>query len=138
MIPEPDRVRQAPCPASGAPHPGSRRVWRKRYSLRGHPFWVLERDVRRVYDEFLDCVIYLYHSASDAEKGARARSAADAEEGAGAGGSGFLLRVPHEGLPNAAHVLAVTSQGEVPTLAIADPERRARVIAEVELGEVSV
>src|ERR1700730_6422759 len=52
----------------------------------------------RIPDNFLDCVIYLYRSVSDAEAGANG------------GGSGFLVAVPTKKIPGGAFVFAVTNK----------------------------
>jgi hypothetical protein len=60
--------------------------WVTRRSSSGHLYHVLEPPVPRIPDEYLDCVIYLYPSEVDADNGERA------------GGSGFLVGVPTQGL----------------------------------------
>lgn len=52
----------------------------------------------RIPDQWLDLVVYLYASAPDAEAGVRT------------GGSGFLLDMPCESIPDARHVLAVSNR----------------------------
>ncbi len=49
--------------------------------MRGQPFYVLERSVPRIDDNFLNCVVYLYPSVEAAEVGERF------------GGTGFLVHV---------------------------------------------
>src|SRR5260370_1057024 len=66
------------------------KVLRERISNKGHAFTVLEdRFMPRIREEYLDCVIYLYYSKQDAERGAIHEN----------GGSGFLVGrfVNHEG-----------------------------------------
>jgi hypothetical protein len=66
------------------------KVWRQKLSSRGYTYSVLEDEfVPRIPDDYLDCVIYLYHSRSDAESTAIHCG----------GGSGFLVGIPsvHEG-----------------------------------------
>jgi hypothetical protein len=55
-----------------------------RYSVRGQPIYVWKKPVPRIMDWILDCVVYLYPSAQDAEAGEAA------------GGTGFLVLVPSE------------------------------------------
>ncbi|SDR31179.1 hypothetical protein SAMN05519103_01919 [Rhizobiales bacterium GAS113] len=67
-------------------------------TARGNLVYVWEPPVPRIHDAYLDCVIYLYPSKVDAEDGTRA------------GGSGFLVSVPSEGLPqNFLFIYAVTN-----------------------------
>jgi hypothetical protein len=66
---------------------GSFGGWVTRLSSRGHPYSVWMPPVPRIPDAYLDCVIYLYASESDAKKGERT------------GGSGFLVGVPTIDLP---------------------------------------
>src|SRR5258708_3724047 len=60
--------------------------WVARRSSGGHFYHVLESPVPRIPDGYLDCVVYLYPTEVDAEDGERA------------GGSGFLVGVPSQGL----------------------------------------
>jgi hypothetical protein len=57
-----------------------------RQSTGGHRFYVGEPVLPRIADKYLHCVVYLYPSA------------VAADDGADAGGSGFLVGVPTEGL----------------------------------------
>lgn len=60
--------------------------WVTRRSSHGRLYHVLEPPVSRIHDGYLDCVVYLYPTAVDAEDGTRAD------------GSGFLVGVPSKGL----------------------------------------
>jgi hypothetical protein len=59
----------------------------ERLASDGTLFRLLERTLPRIPDEFLDCVVYLYPSESDAKNGTRV------------GGTGFLVAVPEENIP---------------------------------------
>lgn len=67
----------------------------------GATFSVWEPSVPRIPDEYLDCVIYLYPTEVDAEDGGRA------------GGSGFLVGVPTEGLRQNFWILYAVSNKHV-------------------------
>lgn len=71
--------------------------WERRISHLGHPYWVWEKHMPRIDDEYLDCVIYLYPSVRDAEQGKRA------------GGSGFLVGIPSEIHKPGSYIYAVTN-----------------------------
>ncbi len=77
----------------------SSKIFRERISEKGHTYSVLEdRCMPRIRDEYLDCVIYLYYSKEDAERGTVHEN----------GGSGFLVGIPSaEGPP---HVYAVSNR----------------------------
>jgi len=68
-----------------------------RYSRAGHPFHVWKREMRKIDDIILDCVIYLYPTMKDADAGV------------GAGGTGFLVGIPSEQHPPIAHLYAVSN-----------------------------
>jgi hypothetical protein len=73
--------------------------WVSRRSSGGHLYYVVEPPVPRIADAYLDCVVYLYPSEGDAEDGTRA------------GGSGFLVGIPSQGLPqNFWFLYAVTNK----------------------------
>jgi hypothetical protein len=81
------------------------KVLRQRWSVKGQPFVVLEDQVvPRIHDNSLDCVIYLYHSRTDAERGSVHPS----------GGSGFLVAVPAARFPGF-HSYAVSNRHVVET-----------------------
>jgi hypothetical protein len=72
--------------------------WVTRYSEPGGiPFWVWERSMPRISDQFTECAVYLYASVQDAKDGARQ------------GGSGFLVGVPSQRFPDLSFVYAVTN-----------------------------
>jgi hypothetical protein len=57
------------------------------------PFTALEPIVARIPDELLDCIVYLYPSVDEAERGATSSDP-------GQGGTGFLVDVPVEDAPH--------------------------------------
>src|ERR1700730_13896073 len=71
-----------------------------RLSRRGVPHQVLERQVPRIPDNLLDCVVYLYPSEAAAEDGERT------------GGSGFLVgvHIPFEQPPKGFLICVVTNK----------------------------
>ena len=72
----------------------------ERLSSRGYSVGVLEDNfVPRIRDEYLDCVIYLYHSKQDAERCVVHES----------GGSGFLVSIPSIS-STTPHVYAVSNR----------------------------
>jgi Trypsin-like peptidase domain len=77
------------------------RVWRQKLSALGCTYSVIEdRCVLRINEAFLDCVIYLYYSKSDAENASIHNS----------GGSGFLVGVPSLLYPKEHYVYAVSNR----------------------------
>ena len=60
--------------------------WVTKTSLRGHSYRVWKFAVPRIDDSFIECVVYLYPDGPSADAGVQA------------GGSGFLVGVPVEGL----------------------------------------
>jgi len=70
----------------------------RRSTARRHPYMIQEAIVPRIYDQTLDCVIYLYPSRKEAEAGE------------GIGGSGFLLGVQCESRPHEWWFYAVTNR----------------------------
>lgn len=69
-----------------------------RYSYRGYPYTLWEKEVPRIQDEYLDCSIYLYASVTDAERGNNI------------GGSGFLCSVPALHVKDGMFIYAVTNR----------------------------
>ena len=81
------------------------KVFREHRSAKGYPYWLLEdRFVPRIPDQYLDCVIYLYHSVEDAQRGAIHKN----------GGSGFLVGIPAAQGPGW-HLYAVSNRHVVET-----------------------
>jgi hypothetical protein len=68
------------------------------YTILRNPYLKWEPYMPRIRDEVLDCVIYLYSSEDDAEKGVRT------------GGSGFLAAVPSEIIPKRQHPYVVSNR----------------------------
>jgi hypothetical protein len=69
-----------------------------RVSPRGTVYWALEHSLPRLPDDYIDCCVYLYPSAADAEAGSKI------------GGSGFLFGVATKDLPNAHFLYAVSNR----------------------------
>src|SRR6185437_11651074 len=81
------------------------KVFREKRSARGHPYWVLEDEhIPRIGESFLDCVLYLYRSKSDAEQGVIHTSELLR------GGSGFLIGIPSTTMDNRFYVYAVSNR----------------------------
>ena len=74
-------VSQPPRSAPGA-HVGSSGHFETRYSKRGYPIQMWVRDMPRLDDSYLKCVVYLYPDERSAETGERI------------GGTGFLIGAP--------------------------------------------
>jgi hypothetical protein len=74
--------------------------WVTRLSRRGIPYQVLERQLPRIPDRLLDCVVYLYPSEAAAEDGEKM------------GGSGFLvgIHIPYEIPPKGFLICVVTNK----------------------------
>ncbi len=71
--------------------------WRTYLSSRGNPYRVWETAMPYIAPPYLNCALYLYHSR------------ADAENGSDTGGSGFLVGIESEVVPNRYHLYAVTA-----------------------------
>jgi hypothetical protein len=69
----------------------------KRLSMRGNPYWVWRREMPRVEDALLDCIIYLYPTKKDACDGEHV------------GGTGFLVGIQSQVFPEAYYGYAVTN-----------------------------
>src|SRR5688500_19015445 len=67
------------------------------YSNTGIPFTVWEKEMPRINEVFLDCVVYLYPTVEDAETGYAS------------GGTGFLVGYPVQDYPHLCHLYAVTN-----------------------------
>lgn len=71
--------------------------YEKRYSLRGHPFYVWKKTMPRIADQYLDTVLYLYPSATDAHLGESV------------GGTGFLISINSDEHEDLSFLYAVTN-----------------------------